>query len=208
MAIPKDLLSLYRGLSIKEAFYVRARLAISPIEYIEHALPSIGNIYDIGCGVGLLSNVIALGSEKRRVVGIDLSSEKIGIARRSVGSRDNIKFEIGDALTMAIDHPDAVTACDLLHHIKADMQERLLRRIYQLLGAGGMLLIQDIDTRPLCKYLFARSVDMVLNNAEPVYYRRCGEWVSLLKAIGFKVDIVNLHKGYPIAAILFNCVKN
>lgn len=205
--IPNELLALYQGISHGETLYMKARWLVSPIAPVERALPRNGKIYDIGCGAGLLSNLAALSAEGRNVIGIDLSDEKIGIARKSIGNRRNISFERADALSLTLDHPAAVTICDTLHHIPALSQERLLSYVYRSLDRGGILLIQDIDMRPLHKYLFAFWVDMVLNRMQPVYYRPSGEWTRLLEQMGFQVKVSRLDKGFPIAAVLFECVK-
>ncbi len=207
MAIPKELLALYKGLSKKEIVYIKARWLVSPIDALERAIPLKGKVCDIGCGVGLLSNIAALRSIDREVTGMDLSGEKIAIARKSIGNRQNITFEKSDALKAALVRPDAVTICDTLHHISLEGQERLLKYVYQSLGVGGILLVQDIDKRPFHKYMFARGVDMLLNGKEPVYYRRSREWAGLLEKIGFRVEVVRLDRGYPIAAVLFKCMK-
>lgn len=207
MAIPKELLALYKDLSQKELFYIKARWLVSPIDALERVMPVKGKVCDIGCGVGLLSNIAALRSTDRVVTGMDLSEEKIMIARKSVGDRQNIFFEKSDALKASLIQPDAFTICDTLHHIPMEGQERLLKNVYQSLGAGGVLLVQDIDKKPFHKYMFARAVDMLFNRNEPVYYRKSLEWANLLETIGFKVEVVRLDRGYPISAVLFKCIK-
>lgn len=207
MTIPRELLALYHGLSEKEIFYLKARWFVSPIDAVERAIPVKGKIYDIGCGVGLLSNLAALRSPDRNIVGVDLSEEKIAVARKSIGDRNNIVFKNADALNLSLENADAATICDTLHHIPTEYQEQLLRYLYKSLDHGGLLLIQDIDKEPFYKYAFARCVDMALNRLEPVYYRASSDWVRLLNNIGFEVTAERLDKGYPIAAVLFKCTK-
>lgn len=207
MSIPKELYSLYRGLSGKESLYMKARWLVSPIERIERAVPSTGTVYDIGCGIGLLSNLMSLRSPSRTVVGVDLSEEKIGIARKSAGEGRNISFENTDAVKLRMDSPAAVTICDTLHHIPKSSQESLLKYVHKVLVDGGTLVLQDIDVKPFPKYAFARLVDKVLGWGEPVNYRKMSEWASLLEGIGFEVKAERVDRGYPIAAVLFICVK-
>lgn len=207
MPIPKELLGRYKGLSQKEALYMKLRWLACPVSAIEEDMPVAGAIYDIGCGVGLLSNLAALRQGGRHMVGIDLSEEKIGIARKSIDAARAVRFEQADALTFTMDHPKAIALCDMLHHISIQAQESLLRHFYNVLSPGGVLLIQDIDKKPLHKYLFARAVDMVFNRMEPVYYRTSDEWKRLLENIGFRVEGRRLDRGYPVAAVLFKCFK-
>jgi len=203
----ENIIGLYRNLSLRQRLYLKARYLISPVKTIEEAVPQSGRIYDVGCGAGLLSNIIASESSARRVTGMDLSGEKIAIARKSLNGRDNIEFEIGDALNFRFDKPDAFVMSDMLHHMPFGMQEELLRRIYGSLNKGGVLVMQDIDITPLYKYIFALSVDKVLNSMASVYYRRSSDWRDVIKAIGFVVESEKIGKGYPIAAVIYRCVK-
>lgn len=208
MNMPKDIAELYAALPAKGSFYAKARWRISPINAIEAMVPREGQVYDIGCGVGLLSNVMAIRSDERDVIGVDLSEEKIDLAKKTVLARKNIRFERADAMNLVLHKPDVVVACDLLHHMPFSAQEVFLKRVYGSLDDNGILLIQDIDKKPLHKYLFALGVDLVLNSMEKVYYRESEKFKDLLEWIGFSVDVVRLDKGYPIAAILFRCLKN
>jgi 2-polyprenyl-3-methyl-5-hydroxy-6-metoxy-1,4-benzoquinol methylase len=207
MAIPRELLDLYKGLSPKETFYLKARWLVSPIGTIERALPEKGRIYDIGCGAGLLSNAAAIRSRERSVFGIDISAEKISIAERSVGDRKNVAFRAADAAKADLERPDVVVMCDLLHHIPPDAQKTLIGHIRDSLGAGGILIVQDIDRKPFYKYILARATDMILSGGERHYYRASREWEAMLRDTGFDVETISLHKGYPIAATMFKCVK-
>lgn len=207
MGIPADLLSLYSELSWKERLYIKARWLLSPVSLVESAVPKKGKIYDIGCGVGLLSNLLALLSNERDVTGLDLSEEKIAIARRSITGRPNISFKIGNAVDLQLADPDAVTACDLLHHIPYPDQERLVAGIYASLNRGGIFILQDIDRSVWHKYIFAYAVDMLFNKMQKVFYRTSGGWAELLQKSGFEVEKARAVKGYPIAAAIFVCRK-
>ncbi len=207
MPIPDKLLNLYNGLSGRELFYIKARWGVSPIGAIEKAIPECGDIYDIGCGVGLLSNMAALNSGRRNIVGIDVSGEKIGIANRSIGGRKNIRFEKGDVLNFDFDKADAVVACDLFHHIPFREQGLLLDRILRSLKPGGLLIVQEIDKTPILKYLFALGVDKILNRMARVYYRDCYNMEGFFAERGLKVEVKKIDNGYPIAAMLFKCEK-
>lgn len=207
MTSRQEILNLYKGLSWKEALYIKLRGIVNPIDAVERYLPKKGRIYDIGCGVGLLANIAAIRSADRQVIGIDLSEEKIEIANKSVSLRPNIAFKAADALKLELVNPAAVTLCDALHHIPTEGQERLLKYLYGTLQSGGVLIIQDIDKRPVHKYLFARGVDMLLNMNAPVYYRDRDVWAQVLRDIGFTVEVDRIDKGYPIAAVLFRCTK-
>jgi len=207
MRIPSDLLGLYMPLSPEKLFYIKVRWRIIPVEAIERMVPQKGRIYDIGCGAGLLSNLLALRSGQREVIGIDLSKEKILISKNTVKDRKNVRFEQGDILDYIFRDPDVVVACDMLHHIPFERQRPLIEHIYAALKKGGLLLVQDIDKAPWHKYLFALGVDKVLNKMEKTYYRRSEELVDILRETGFVVEMRRIDRGYPIAAVMYLCRK-
>jgi len=207
MGIPLELLNLYRGLTKKELFYIKTRWLLNPLNLVESHVPRKGRIYDIGCGAGLLSNTMALRSEERDIVGIDLSEDKINMAQKSVNNRKNVNFEKADALNFNFQKPNTAVMCDLLHHISPKRQELLLGCIYEALSDNGVLIIQDIDKKPFFKYLFALGTDKVLGKGRKVHYRSGAEMSEMLKKIGFKPEFKRIDKGYPIAAVLFKCRK-
>ncbi|MBI3814479.1 MAG: class I SAM-dependent methyltransferase [Nitrospinae bacterium] len=90
--IPKTILEIYSSNSIIDRAYLNIRWRLCPFQKIEALIPQEGLIIDIGCGYGLLSNLIALKSHKRNVVGIDSSETRILTAQKTVKDRKNIKF--------------------------------------------------------------------------------------------------------------------
>jgi len=207
MKTADSLFSIYKNLSGKDNLYLKIRYLINPMSAIEDIVPKEGRIYDLGCGAGLLSNMMALASEKRQVTGVDLSRKKIDIAQKSLGDRPNIEFRTADVLNFTFRNPDIIVMCDLLHHIPFQTQENLLRRLYNSLNKGGLLLIQDIDKTPFHKYIFALSVDKITSKMSTVYYRKSKNLENILKDIGFDVEIIRLDKNYPIAAVAYRCIK-
>lgn len=207
MANKDEVLSLYKNLSWTEKIYLDMRYSISPINSVKEEVPRAGKIYDIGCGAGLLSNAMALESGKRDVTGIDLSDEKIDLARRSLDGRKNIRFEKIDALDCDLDGADAVVACDIFHHLPPGRQEALAGKIHGSLKEGGLLIIQDIDKRPFHKYIFALVVDLLLHPAQKVYYRDSVQMAKMLEDKGFKVETRKMDRGRAISAVLFRCIK-
>jgi len=61
------------------------------IEY----LPQNGVIVDLGCGYGLISNLLAFELE-RLVIGVELSAPRIAAALQSIKDRRNIEFYAAD----------------------------------------------------------------------------------------------------------------
>lgn len=114
--------------------------------YLARILPpktKTSYILDIGCGEGQTSFFLAKKYPKARVLGVDISSNKIDhclrIARGS--NFDNMSFEAKDFLksTLEEEHFDLITCFEVLEHIE-DYQ-RAISIMIKYLKPGGHLII-------------------------------------------------------------------
>jgi SAM-dependent methyltransferase len=115
-------------------------VALLPGKRFQHAL-------DLGCGLGLLSQKLALRAE--RVLGIDIAPAAIEHARRRGAAVDNLAFEPGDILNLSssLDGKfDLVVVADVLYYL-SPLDEAVLRsvvrRIADLLTPGGTCLLAN-----------------------------------------------------------------
>jgi 2-polyprenyl-6-hydroxyphenyl methylase/3-demethylubiquinone-9 3-methyltransferase len=207
--IPQSLLELYRPLSLWESFYLRTRWRLCPFDLLESALPRQGRILDFGCGYGLLSNLLALRSPGRDLVGIDLNRDRISVAARSVAGRKNVRFHLGDVGTLDPEPFDAVVMTDVLHHIDDRHVEILLKKIHQCLRSEGILAVQDVGRRPFWKFLTTYAVDRILNPTRGLWYRSIPRLQRLLKASALRTErVVPVDKNLPLADVLLLCRKD
>jgi ubiquinone/menaquinone biosynthesis C-methylase UbiE len=137
------------------------------------------SILDLACGEGYYSRIFkSLGA--RRVVGVDLSSKMIGLARaceRESGS--GVEYVVGDAITYQPDEPfDIVAAAYLLNY--ADTPEKLLamcRAVSRSLRPSGRFV--TVNNNPAQaphrfaatrKYGFVKSASEQLRAGTPITY--------------------------------------
>lgn len=205
--IPSGLFKFYSSQGLKVALYAYLRWRLCPFEQIEKYIPREGKIIDIGCGYGLLANFLALKSNRRDVTGVDLSGKRISIAQKTTDNRKKIRFKLVNVLDLQLGKYRAMVMSDFLHHIDYKAQEELLVRCCQKIPPGGLLIIEEVDNRPLWKYWFNIIVDRMLNIGEGIFFRNHQEFRELLERIGFKVSIKKAHKGLPLSDILFICRK-
>ncbi len=204
--IPDNLKELYSSFGFIDKLYIRLRYRLCPFNKIESFVPKAGRILDVGCGYGLLANLISLRSAKREVFGIDSSSKRINVARGTIGARKNIQFELKNSDDIDLAKYDAVVMSDFLHHLSYHKQEELIKRVYEGLSYGGILIIQDIDTKPSWKYSFAYLIDVIFN-LEVSNYRSLNNFVEMLTKIGFKVRSERIDKGVPLPDVIYICRK-
>lgn len=205
--LPNYLRNIYSNLTYKEKAYLNIRWRLRPFVKIESLLPEEGLIIDVGCGYGLLSNLIALKSDRRNVIGVDSSENRILAAQKTVNVRKNIKFIRQDITAFGFPSCDAVVMSDVLHHLPLNIQDNLIKNIYENLKNNGILLIQDVNTSPYWKFCFAYMSDFLQHSREKLFYQPAKKVEENLKRAGFHVDTIEAHKGYPVADVIFVCRK-
>jgi 2-polyprenyl-3-methyl-5-hydroxy-6-metoxy-1,4-benzoquinol methylase len=97
-------------------------------------------VLDIGCGIGRLT--WALATDRREVVGIDLSPQML-LRARTAGTSTRASFMCGDFLTVDFTGRrfDCIVSVAAMHHMD---HEGALARIAGLLRPGGRAIIHDL----------------------------------------------------------------
>lgn len=153
-------------------------------------------ILDLGCGSGRDCYVLSyLTGEKGQVVGVDMTTEQLEIARRNrdyhqkkFGFRNNnVEFlqgfieQLGD-LDLADNSFDVVVS-NCVVNLSPD-KERVLREIYRVLKPGGEFYFSDVYAD--------RRLDESLRQ-DPVLYGEClagamywNDFVNMAKTSGFR----------------------
>jgi len=205
-----DVLRLYAGSSLSVRAFLRGRVLLSDLESIESHVPEMGTIVDLGCGHGLFANLMALRSKQRLVTGIDLAPEKIEVARETVGSRDNMDFICADIFETDFPECDAITIVDVLYLLPRSGQLRILQECRRKLRDGGLLVWKAQERRPLWKFAWTWSQEMLTTSAGVTRGRRgklsflsCGDALDTLKTAGFKTRVVEMRSRRPYSDILY-----
>ena len=203
----RDLLRLYSFRDPLTRVEYRLRLTICPFEEVAAEIPHDASVLELGCGYGLLANLVSLESPTRRVVGIDSEPSRIAVAQRSTRGRGHVRFEVGDVTRMELPKADCVAMNDLLHHIPHVEQIPLLEKCYAALPKGGLLLIKDVDKSSLLKYVWNYAHDLIKNRWLPFYCLDTPILVAILQLVGFRVEVRRLDAGYPYSHVLYRCTK-
>jgi SAM-dependent methyltransferase len=203
----RELLRLYAFRGPLTRLEYRLRLTICPFEEVARHVPHDASVLELGCGYGMLANLVALDAPSRGVVGIDAEPTRVAVAQRSTRGRANVRFDVGDVTTMALPGADCVAMNDLLHHIPHVQQIPLLEKCYAALPKGGLLLIKDVDKSSLLKYVWNYAHDLIKNRWLPFYCLDTPILVAILQLVGFRVEVQRLDAGYPYSHVLYRCTK-
>jgi len=110
--------------------------------YLLRHLPArCGMALDLGCGTGACAR--ALAGRADHVLALDLSLRMIAVARERVGGRDNIEFQVADALRWAWPSGqfDCIASIATLHHLPL---AALLATMRRALAENGTLVVLDL----------------------------------------------------------------
>lgn len=114
---------------------------------------NISSVLDIPCGTGAISIPLLPRIEKLTL--IDISSNMLSIAEKAVPAQFKNKAELINKNFFDCDLPeqsyDLVLCLGLLAHI--DSPEKLMNKLCSLVKPGGMLIIQNTNSKHFYSYL-------------------------------------------------------
>lgn len=195
------------------AFFAKVRIWDSPFEQVERFVPKKGLIIDLGCGDGFFSNYLAIKSPLRKIVGVEINRNRIKIADKGF---KNTKFITGDVTKKKIKSADTILMFHLLHHLLAPLDQiDLIKDCVRKLSKGGKLIIIEVDTKPIHKYLFSNLTDKVIVPILferkffdfNIHYRSAIEWRDILAKHGLKTTILRADKDKPFSHIIIQAKK-
>jgi len=195
--------------------HIFGRLKTCPFDEIKKFIPKEGNIVDLGCGTGLLLNLLTLEQGKRSLFGFDIDKRKVNVARESIKGRRGINIEEKNINSNSLTLPKArcITLLDVLSYFDFSKKKKLLARLHDFLEPDGLLIIKDIDRNFSFKYLFAFFQEFLavkvlgLTSADGLYFADKKNYSNLLKECKFIAKVFDLSKGYLYPHILYVCHK-
>ena len=100
-------------------------------------------VLDLGCGTGNLSLRL---KHFKQLVCVDISDNKLEIARSKLADFDNVEFVKADLLEYFEDAAifDAIISTYTLHHLTEDEKSILFEQIYHSLQPGGIAVFGDL----------------------------------------------------------------
>jgi 2-polyprenyl-3-methyl-5-hydroxy-6-metoxy-1,4-benzoquinol methylase len=145
-------LARYAGEPVTTRIHTRVRWRSCPFEEVAASVPAEGRVLEVGCGHGLFSTFLALGSSKRTVLGTDVDGEKIRAAQRAASGVPNLEFRPDAPGGFPAGPWDAVCIVDVLYLIDRQGERDLLARAAAELVPGGVLVVKEMATAPRWKF--------------------------------------------------------
>lgn len=200
----REIKKKYQGLGWPTLF-TKIRFFTAPYLQLAPYIPKEGFIVDLGCGYGIFSNLLALISEKREVLGLEFDELKMKYANRGFS---NARFETTDITKANIPPADCVLLIHVLHHLNSyDEQEKLIEACFQNLKNGGKLIICEVDKYPFWKFILSQIADHLLYPGDHIYYRFPDSLLALLNKFFTDISQERMHQGTPFSHITYICAK-
>jgi 2-polyprenyl-3-methyl-5-hydroxy-6-metoxy-1,4-benzoquinol methylase len=153
----RKVMALHQDSPQKARAHMVIRWLTCPFDRVEKRVPAAGRILDLGCGHGLFAAYLAVCSDERSVVGVDVDEAKIAIARRAadrLGPRLDFRHDV--AATLAEGSFSAIVLNDVLYLMDPEVQRDLVRRAAAAIEPGGTLLIKEQGELPKWKFEWNR----------------------------------------------------
>ncbi|MDZ4246254.1 MAG: class I SAM-dependent methyltransferase [Dehalococcoidia bacterium] len=152
----RNVLNSYPDATLSEKLLIITRFLELPVRDIDRWIGENDTIIELGCGRGVLANILVALSPGRSVYGVDLRAGRIARALTSLKENSRIEFHVANVVDPSLYHLqqkfDIVLVSELLYLLSPGDQETVLKKASDILIPGGRLVIKDYVTRPRYKY--------------------------------------------------------
>lgn len=215
---------------INDYYWARGKLLGDPVfaALIEQrVLRDNARILDLGCGRGLLAawllaaERLACNNEWSAAIapprglqfrGVELDARRASRCHRWLQAAHGNRVELigGDMRAAEMREADVITILDALHYIPHADQDRLLDRVRAALGRDGLFVTRVGDACGGWRFEFSQLVDRCVASLQTrrlasTWCRPLTEWLSVLEARGFDVQMLPMSNGTFFANTLLIC---
>lgn len=173
-------------------------------------------ILDVGCGDGKITAAMARAVPEGSVIGVDISSSMIQVARNAFSDQNNLTFYVEDAAKVNFDQKfDLITSFTVMQWVLE--QAQALHCFEKALKPGGKLWIQMPTGLPKA---MQQALDKTISSkhwksyfatfSAPWKFYQADEYRTLLVNTHFTVarlDVTTKHELFPSRAIFHGFLK-
>ncbi len=161
------------------------KMSLYPNKYLVGNLVG-DSILDVGCGEGMLSNILAQ-EFKGQIVGVDLDSEKIRIAESS-RLENRATFIAQDLFEDTTNqHFNNIIVNDFLHHHSYEDHKRIVDFLAQRLSSEGRIIVKEVGNLKSLDYFLTKRIDSRIYPNDTLSFRSESSWVDLFESNGFRL---------------------
>ena len=216
----------YRGQSFATRVHVGVRWRTCPFRAIADAVVGAGTVLDVGCGHGLFPLYLAARDPSVQIVGVDVDTDKLDIARAAAdcaGVAEQVAFRaVEPGWTPADGVPDGaggvraagwamITVVDVLYLLGHDAATRLIADTAGALAAGGRVVVKELDTQPAWKWRVSLAQEVLatkvlrITAGEQLEHVGIMDLESMVRGAGLeptttRLDRYRLHPDYLTVA--------
>ena len=153
------------------------------VEKIVSSIPAAartGNGLEIGCGIGGVSIAVLERLNSARMLGIDISTEQLELARANAvqyGVGDRIEFRAGDSMSLPLDDASVDFSLCIESSFHYEDKALFLKECFRTLKPGAVAVVADITCQNVDGIRFRHG-----NHFESVEYYR-----QLIASTGFQL---------------------
>ncbi len=170
------------------------------LEHIEEG----DKVFDIGCGGGQFSLLVAEYTGASSIEGIEVTQELTKQASSLLKGKIPTKFNVynGYDIPDEVSQSDIIFLIDVIHHIAQNSQNDFLKSLHKKMKPGSKLVLKDIDaSSPFV--IFNKLHDLVISKeiGSEMTFANARE---TLKTIGFDIEYVKKEQlfWYPHFTII------
>jgi SAM-dependent methyltransferase len=197
----------YRDAPIADRMYVAGKLDHDPVVREVSSLDGdFGRLLDAGAGRGQLGLCLLELGRASSLFGFDSDERKVRLA--SLAGEGSARFEVRDLASPDWPACDTLLLVDVLHYLPTAEQDQVLSHAVGALGAGGRLLVRELDAQPGFRSsvtrLFERLATAIgLNRGRArLEYRSAAELTRRLEVLGCACETRSASQGTPFANVL------
>lgn len=153
-----------------------------------------GQILDIGCGTGELEKSLVQKNPNLRILGIDISSDMLGIAKKKMAGFSNVTFKEGDFLKVPLPPApfDIAFSLSNFHYFPDPLA--ILQKVNGALKNGGHFILIDWRRDPFRGKIY--NAYMRLFDPSFVRVYTIQETTELFEKAGFTIQKIDpFHVG-------------
>lgn len=166
-SIQKLAAALYAGSgSTKVRLMQEYRSHICPLHEVIREVPPRSSVLDVGCGHGLLLNLLASLGLIRQGHGFDVAAPAVAVAREVADKRRLSSVVAFEHRSIEQGVPslgnEVVTVVDVLHHVPDQHKAVFVDALCDVVPKGGRLIVKDMVVRPRWRAAANRIHDLIM----------------------------------------------